>query len=262
VGSGGLAARHFLRHFFRVCLASVTLAAAAWAQSAPLTLADCVRLALDARGKLSLAQNDLRIAQQGVVAARTGFLPQVQASGGYTYSVSSDYANRPVDFVSWGDAARFANWLTAPQGQRMCRRQLPGLTENGAWLGDIAQREIFLDRQRVDVARQAPMREDGLQFGAEEKLSVGQQRVKHRLDRQPIAREKQCLGIAIPQRKGKHAAESLDAILAPGLPGMNDHLGIAARVEDMPQSLQLGNQFLVVVNFPVEDDADALVLVV
>ncbi len=75
-----------MRDFFRFCLASVTLAGAAWAQSAPLTLADCVRLALDARGKLSLARNDLRVAQLGVVVARAGFMPQVQASGGYTYN--------------------------------------------------------------------------------------------------------------------------------------------------------------------------------
>jgi formylglycine-generating enzyme len=33
------------------------------------------------------------------------------ASGSYTYSVAPDWANRPVSYVSWGDAARFANWL-------------------------------------------------------------------------------------------------------------------------------------------------------
>jgi formylglycine-generating enzyme len=33
------------------------------------------------------------------------------SSGSYTYSVAADRANRPVNFVSWGDAARFANWL-------------------------------------------------------------------------------------------------------------------------------------------------------
>ena len=33
------------------------------------------------------------------------------SAGSYTYSVASDYANRPVNWVSWGDAARFANWL-------------------------------------------------------------------------------------------------------------------------------------------------------
>jgi formylglycine-generating enzyme required for sulfatase activity len=39
---------------------------------------------------------------------------KIQQSGGsgyYTYSVPSDYADRPVNNVSWGDAARFANWL-------------------------------------------------------------------------------------------------------------------------------------------------------
>ena len=31
--------------------------------------------------------------------------------GSYTYDVASGYADRPVNFVDWGDAARFANWL-------------------------------------------------------------------------------------------------------------------------------------------------------
>jgi len=31
--------------------------------------------------------------------------------GSYTYSVASNWANRPVNFISWGDAARFCNWL-------------------------------------------------------------------------------------------------------------------------------------------------------
>jgi len=29
----------------------------------------------------------------------------------YVYSVAADYADRPVNYVSWADAARFANWL-------------------------------------------------------------------------------------------------------------------------------------------------------
>jgi len=37
------------------------------------------------------------------------------SSGSYTYSVASDWANRPVSMVSWGNAARFANWLTNGQ---------------------------------------------------------------------------------------------------------------------------------------------------
>ena len=45
--------------------------------------------------------------------------------------MAADWANRPVNYVSFWDAARFANWLhngqpTGPQG--------PGTTEDGAYL--------------------------------------------------------------------------------------------------------------------------------
>ena len=42
---------------------------------------------------------------EGCKIERTG------APGSHAYSVAPDRANRPVNFVSWGDAARFANWL-------------------------------------------------------------------------------------------------------------------------------------------------------
>ena len=32
-------------------------------------------------------------------------------SGSYQYTVAPDWANRPVNFVGWADAARFANWM-------------------------------------------------------------------------------------------------------------------------------------------------------
>jgi len=61
--------------------------------------------------------------------------------GSYTYSVAGDYANRPVNYVSWGDAARFANWLhngqpTGPQGL--------GTTEDGAYYLNGATRYVAL----------------------------------------------------------------------------------------------------------------------
>ena len=42
------------------------------------------------------------------------------STGGYTYSVAAEWANRPVNFVSFWDASRFANWMhngqpTGPQ---------------------------------------------------------------------------------------------------------------------------------------------------
>ena len=57
-------------------------------------------------------------------------------SGPYTYIVASDYANRPVNYVGWGDAARFANWLhnDRPTGTLTGDPlQDAGLTEDGAY---------------------------------------------------------------------------------------------------------------------------------
>lgn len=51
--------------------------------------------------------------------------------GSYTYSVGDDYANRPVAYVGWGDAARFANWLH--NGQPSGAQDLT-TTEDGAYL--------------------------------------------------------------------------------------------------------------------------------
>jgi len=52
------------------------------------------------------------------------------SSGSYTYSIAGDWANRPVNYVSWGDAARFANWLhnAQPTGA-----QGLSTTEDGAY---------------------------------------------------------------------------------------------------------------------------------
>jgi sulfatase modifying factor 1 len=62
---------------------------------------------------------DSDVNQYGCNIKRTG------ASDSYTYSVTSDWANRPVNFVSYWDACRFANWLH--NGQR------DGDTETGAY---------------------------------------------------------------------------------------------------------------------------------
>jgi formylglycine-generating enzyme required for sulfatase activity len=49
----------------------------------------------------------------------------------YVYGVDSDWASRPVNFVNWGDAARFCNWLAndRPRGA-----QGPRTTEDGSYV--------------------------------------------------------------------------------------------------------------------------------
>jgi formylglycine-generating enzyme required for sulfatase activity len=54
----------------------------------------------------------------GLYNTNMGSIPNLGANiqragspGSYTYSVAADRANRPVNYVSWGDSARFANWM-------------------------------------------------------------------------------------------------------------------------------------------------------
>ena len=43
-------------------------------------------------------------------------ITQLGTSGSFTYTVTTALANRPVAWVSWFDAARFANWMMNGQG--------------------------------------------------------------------------------------------------------------------------------------------------
>jgi sulfatase modifying factor 1 len=58
----------------------------------------------------------------------------IQRSGStpnFSYSVAADWANRPVNYISFWDAARFANWL---QNGQPTGAQGPGTTESGAYI--------------------------------------------------------------------------------------------------------------------------------
>ncbi len=87
--------------------------------------------------------------------SRTDYGSGIARSGGgtvgnpYTYTVADDFANRPVNYVSWGDAARFANWLhnNQPTGS-----QGLSTTEDGAY---------YLNGATTNAALQAVTRKAG-----------------------------------------------------------------------------------------------------
>ena len=58
-------------------------------------------------------------------------IERLGSAGSYTYEVAPDWEDRPVTFIGWGDAARFANWLTngMPSGS-----QSLATTEDGSYL--------------------------------------------------------------------------------------------------------------------------------
>jgi formylglycine-generating enzyme required for sulfatase activity len=74
-------------------------------------------------------------------------IERLGSPGGYSYRVAKDWAERPVNFVSWGDAARFANWLH--NGQPRGPQDL-STTEDGSYFLDGATAEHLLN----DVTRE------------------------------------------------------------------------------------------------------------
>lgn len=72
--------------------------------------------------------------------------------GAYSYNVAADWANRPVNFVSWGDAARFANWMS--NGQPHGNQDL-NTTEDGSY---------YLNGATTDASLQSVTRKTGASY--------------------------------------------------------------------------------------------------
>lgn len=84
---------------------------------------------------------DLNPARLGCDIKRTG------SAGSYSYTIATDRADRPVNHVNWGDAARFANWLTngQPTGVLTGNATLDAaLTEDGSYVLDGATSDADL----------------------------------------------------------------------------------------------------------------------
>ena len=72
------------------------------------------------------------------------------SSGSYSYTVATDRENRPVNYVSWGDVARFANWLHNGQPSGA---QDSGTTEDGAYLlnGAVSRSALMAITRKSDA---------------------------------------------------------------------------------------------------------------
>jgi len=81
-------------------------------------------------------------------------IQQNGSSPNYTYSVDPDWADRPVNFVSWGDAARFANWMHNGQGD--------GDTEDGSYFldGAMTDAELMVITREADATWVIPSEDE------------------------------------------------------------------------------------------------------
>ena len=76
-----------------------------------------------------------------------------------------------------------------------------------------------------------------------------------------VAGKHQPFGAPVPQRDGPLAVKAGEALLAPLLPGVHDHLGVARRPEGMAAVPQFRAELNVVEDLPVERHPDGAVLV-
>ncbi|MFH1109742.1 MAG: IPTL-CTERM sorting domain-containing protein [Planctomycetota bacterium] len=79
----------------------------------------------DTYGLYNTAMADPSSSSWGCNIQRSG------SPGSYEYIVGAEWANRPANYISWGDAARFCNWL---HNRQPTGAQDPSTTEDGSYL--------------------------------------------------------------------------------------------------------------------------------
>jgi outer membrane protein TolC len=78
--------KNMARTVLVLCLIVSHFVTRAAAQSSPLSLEDCIRLAQSAQSAITMAQQQSEIARYGRTMARSGFLPQVRLDNSFIYN--------------------------------------------------------------------------------------------------------------------------------------------------------------------------------
>ena len=125
---------------------------------------------------------------------------------------------------------------------------------------NVEQREIGVERLGAPFTRNVGILEQGLDLGPEDD-PARHRGVVERLDAEPVAREQEPPRVRVPDREGEHAAEAVDAVLAPLLVAVRDHLGVGVGPEAVAVRDQLAADLGEVVDLAVEDDLHRSVLV-
>ncbi len=150
--------------------------------------------------------------------------------------------------------------LPVLEHQGVRRRQLAQATERRPRRGDVAEREVVMNRLGVGLARHVRILQDRLRLGREpERARVLV--VAERFLAQAVARGEQAPAARVPDREGEHAAQVPHARLAVLLVQAKDDLGVARRPEPMALLLEIGAQLLEVVDLAVvRDDKRSIVV--
>ncbi len=86
-------------------------------------------------------------------------IQRIGIPGSYSYGVASQWANRPVNYLHWGDAARFTNWLTNGQPSGL---QSVSTTEDGSYFlnGAISDASLLTISRKPGAAFVLPTEDE------------------------------------------------------------------------------------------------------
>ena len=152
--------------------------------------------------------------------------------------------------------------LAVPVGEPVGRGQLVGPLEERLVHGAVLEGQVGAQGLGVDLAAEAGVLKQALDLGAEQQLACVGLGIIERLDAENIARAVHLVRFRVPYDEGKHAAQPGGQRRAVLLIAVDDDLGVAVGLEDVPLGLQLGAQVHEVVNFTVEHADDGAILIV
>ncbi len=143
----------------------------------------------------------------------------------------------------------------------MPRGQLGHAVDQGLGRGHHrVEGQVLVQRRRVERGIQisAPQQCRQARGKAQALGPVGQ---VQGLDAQSVPGQEQTAAVPFPDRQGEHAVQAFEHLLAPGMVGLEYHLGIAIGEELIAEDFQLAAQRGVVVDGPVEHQGQPQLIV-
>src|SRR5436190_508590 len=153
-------------------------------------------------------------------------------------------------------APAFLATFSCLQNQHRPRRKLSDSAINCQGSRCVSKSQEHVERRRVDFWPRLVRRQDRANFRSESKTAVGNP-IVNELDPHRVPGHYQALVSEIPNAEAEHAVEMIKDIRPPLFVAVNNYFGIAVSPKTVAAALQFNSQFLVVIDLPVEDDANA-----
>ena len=147
----------------------------------------------------------------------------------------------------------------APHRERARLERVHAAEHGPGWPGR-PEREHLVESHRIELGLDLTAREQGLRFGREPQVSVGNA-VEQRAHAEAVAGEEDRSRATIVDREGELSVQAAKHAGAPLLVRVHEHLGIRARPEPMAGRDQLVSQLQIVVDLAVVDDQHGSVFI-